>query len=147
LEARVCSRKVDACFWSQFAHQWYTERPEVARNFAFSVWDTKSSHFSVWQSANGRPNVLRASFSAVNGANCGSAIAKGRKIKAARSGSPRRRPKNALRYGTRSNNGPFATQTPITIGPIPDFVQEVVSAEATPLLSSIEIVIPARQLS
>jgi hypothetical protein len=40
----------------------------------------------VWQSANGRPNVLRA-FSAVNGANCGSAIAKGRKINAARSDS------------------------------------------------------------
>ena len=53
---RVTSRKVGHLFWSQSAHQWYTERPEVARNFAFSVWRYEIKPFSVWQSANGRPN-------------------------------------------------------------------------------------------
>jgi hypothetical protein len=35
---------------------------------------------------------------------------------------------------SKHSHGLFATQTPITIGPIPDLVQEVVSAEATPRL-------------
>jgi hypothetical protein len=65
-----------------------SNRPPGARNFAFSVWDYEIKPFSVWQSANGRPNVLRASFSGVNGANCGSAIAKGRKIKRGALGLP-----------------------------------------------------------
>jgi hypothetical protein len=76
------------------------------------------------QSANSRPNVLRASFSAVNGAELRQRYREGQEDQRGALGLPRRRPKN----------GPFATQSPITIGPIPDLVQEVVSAEATPRL-------------
>src|ERR1700730_5517952 len=48
-------------FWSQSGHRSYTERPEVARNFAFSVGRYEIKPFSVWQSADADPIMASGS--------------------------------------------------------------------------------------